>query len=196
MKKYIHTLYQSTAPRPFVRISISYFSLTRTKSPKIFDKLYIRVGGLVVSIRNLRGNRLTAMFQTISIALYLFPLFIRQKSRFALALDFLTSSDLRKLKKESDKLKTKGLLYLMDCLIFRIKNLSDMFPPGRISIDYSPDLPTTMVLFYEGLLKYMESCNKYYDSLPETSPLRKQLREIYPDLYVGGVSTTSGKDAG
>ena len=191
MKKFIRTLYPNTVQRPSVRISISFFSLTRTKSPKVFDKLYIRVGGLVVLIRKLRGNRLTVMLQTISIALYLFPMFIKPKSQFARALDSLTSSDLKKLKKESGKLQTKGLLYLLECLIFRIKNLSDIFPPGRISIDYSPDLPTMMVLFYEGLRKYMKLCNVYYDSLPETSPLRKQLREMYPNLYVGGVNTTS-----
>ena len=193
MKKYIRTLYPSTVQRPFARISISYFSSTRTKSPKVFDRLYLRAGGLVVSIRNLRGNKLIVMFQTISIALYLFPLFIKPKSRFVRALDSLISSDLRKLRKESERHRTKGLLYSMDCLIFRIKNLSDMFPPGRISIDYSPDLPTMMVHFYDGLAKYMDSCNEYYNSLPETSPLRKQLQEMYPNLYVGGVSTTSGK---
>lgn len=195
MKKYIRTLYQNTVQRPSARISISFFSSTRTKSPKVFDRLYLRVGGLVVSIRNLRGNRLTVMLQTISIALYLFPLFIKPKSRFVRVLDSLISLDLMKLKKESERLRTKGLLCLMEYLMFRIKNLSGMFPPGRISIDYSPDLPTMMVLFYDGLVKYMASCNAYYDSLPETSPLRKQLREMYPDLYVGGVSTTSDEDA-
>lgn len=187
-------MYPNTVQRPFVRISISYFSLTRTKSPRIFDRLYIRAGDLVVSIRNLRGTTLVAMLQTISIALYLFPLFIKPKSRFVRVLDSLISLDMRKLEKESKKLQTKGLLYLMECLIFRVKNLSDIFPAGRISIDYSPDLPTMMVLFYDGLNKYIQSCNRYYDSLPETSPLKNQLRVMYPSLFAGGVPTTFVED--
>lgn len=194
MKKYIRTLYPSIRQRHSARISISYFSLTRTKSPKIFDKLYIRVGGLVVSIRNLQGTTPTVMFRTISTALYLFPLFIKQKSLFERVLDSLTFSDTKKLKRLSKMLQTVSHVSLMECLLFRIKNLSDIFPPGRLSIDFSPDLPTMMVLFYDGLQKYMDACNRYYDSLPETSPLRKQLPEMYPSLFAGGVSTILEKE--
>jgi hypothetical protein len=193
MKKYIRTLYPNIRQRHSARISISYFSLTRTKSPKIFDKLYIRVGGLVVSIRNLQGTTPTVMFRIISTALFLFPLYIRQKNLFERVLDSLIFSDMKKLNKHLKLLQTASHVCLMECLLFRIKNLSDIFPAGRLSIDFSPDLPTMMVLFYDGLQKYMDSCNRYYDSLPETSPLRKQLQEMYPNLFVGGVSITSGK---
>jgi hypothetical protein len=77
MKKYLHTLYQSILLSPSVRISISYYSSTRTKSPKIFDKLYIRVGGSGVSIRTLQGIPPVATYRAILIALCLSPAFLR-----------------------------------------------------------------------------------------------------------------------
>jgi hypothetical protein len=50
MKRYLFTLWENTAQSISARISISYYSLTRRKSPMSFESVIIKVGNSVVQI--------------------------------------------------------------------------------------------------------------------------------------------------
>ena len=74
MKKYISTLYQNTDPYTSVRISISYYSRTRTKSPRILAELFLRVGNLVVVIGLPREETLNRTLRAMLTHLVAFPI--------------------------------------------------------------------------------------------------------------------------
>ena len=74
MKKYISTLYQNTDPYTSVRISISYYSRTRTKSPRILAELLMRVGNLVVVIGLPREATLSRTLRAMLTHLVAFPI--------------------------------------------------------------------------------------------------------------------------
>jgi hypothetical protein len=52
MNRYISTLWASMDPCISARIIISYYSQTRTKSPRFYDTVTVRVGNSVVQISN------------------------------------------------------------------------------------------------------------------------------------------------
>lgn len=81
MKKFVTTLWANTVQGTSARISICYFSSTRTRSPKNVLGLYIRLGNSVVSIVNVpspQEKELLTMLRPIAMALlfcqkYLIP---------------------------------------------------------------------------------------------------------------------------
>ena len=81
MKRYISTLWVSTDPCISARIIISYYSQTRTKSPRFYDTVTIRVGHSVVQISRLPEVELLRTFRVTLIALVLLPYYIAHAAR-------------------------------------------------------------------------------------------------------------------
>ena len=92
MKKYIHTLWESTHQNISARISISYFSLTRTKSPRVLDRFYIHVGNLVVSIGLSREETLSRTLRDMLIHMHVFPITLDRHLKLLLSDGFQTIS--------------------------------------------------------------------------------------------------------
>ena len=106
MIQYTHILWASTDPSLSARISISYYSLTQTNSPRILSELRVHVGDLDVSIALPREATLKTTLARILIALVLFPYISKKFVLLGLSQDFQISSDtlfsslrLRKLKR-------------------------------------------------------------------------------------------------
>ena len=81
MRRYISTLWASTAPYTSARISISYYARTRTKSLRFYDTVTIRVGLSVVQISNVP---LVELFRTLRVTLTacaLLPYYIGHAAR-------------------------------------------------------------------------------------------------------------------
>ena len=183
MKKYLHTLYRSTLLGHSARISISYFSLTRTKSPKTFDKLYFRVGSSAVSIRNLQGIPPVATYRAILIALLLSPVFLQTSHLQKISRDLASYLDMKALKKRSKFLNKQSSAYLSEYALSVMANLANSLPPFRISLDYCHDSYRTAVIFLSKLEQFCVQSVEYYNSLEETSPLKKKLLQMYPNLF-------------
>ena len=183
MKKYLHTLYRSILLGHSARISISYYSLTRTKSPKIFDKLYIRVGASVVSIRNLQGTPPVVMYRDILIALCLSPVFLRTSRLRKISRGLANYSDMKTLNKQLNHLKKQSNAYLSEYVLSVMASLVNSIPPFRISLDYCQDSYHTAVILLSKLKQCCEQYEEFYNSLDETSPLRKKLLQTYPSLF-------------
>ena len=183
MKKYIRTIYPSTPQRPSDRISISYYSLTRHKSPKIYRKVYLRVGGLVVSIANLQGNRLLPTYRTILIALCLSPLCTQRPNRFVQKLGLANTLHMKSFYKKVNLLRKLSTSELTELTMSQMANLSSTLPDGRISLDYSPDLYRTALLFLMNLESFIQVYQKYFDALESENPLKQKLLQMYPNLF-------------
>ena len=89
MKRFTTTLLENMDRQHSVRISISYYSTTRKSSDKVYDSLFLRVGDLVIQIRNLSGLPLHATLRDTSIVLRAFPTFIRILAILSRSVDFL-----------------------------------------------------------------------------------------------------------
>ena len=183
MKKYLHTLFRSTLLRHSARISISYFSLTRTKSPKIFDKLYFRVGSSVVSIRNLQGIPPVATYRAILIALCLSPAFLRTSHLQKISRGLANYLDMKAFDRQLKHLNRQSNAYLSEYSLSVMVNLVNSLPPFRISLDYCHDSYRTAVIFLSKLEQFCVQSAAYYNSLDETSPLKKKLLQTYPNLF-------------
>ena len=138
MKKYLHTLYRSTLLGHSARISISFFSLTRTKSPKTFDRLYIRVGGSVVSIRNLQGIPPVATYRAILIALCLSPVFLRTSRFQKISLGLANYLDMKALESRSKRLSKQSNACLSEYALSAMASLVNSIPPFRLKSCNTP----------------------------------------------------------
>ena len=183
MKKYLHTLYRSTLLKHSARISISYFSLTRTKSPKTFDRLYFRVGASVVSIRNLQGTLPVHTYRAILIALCLSPAFLRTSRLQKISRGLANYLDIKAFDKQLKHLNRQSSAYLSEYALSVMASLANSLPPFRISLDYCQDLYPTVVIFLSKLEQLLRQFEAYYNSLDETNPLKKKLLQTYPSLY-------------
>lgn len=184
MKKYLHTLYRSTLLKHSARISISYFSLTRTKSPKIFDRLYFRVGNSVVSIRNLQGTLPAHTYRVILIALCLSPAFLRTSRLQKISRGLANYLDMKVFDKQLKHLNNQSNAYLSEYALSVMASLANSVPPFRISLDCCRDSYHTAVIFLSKLRQFCEQYEVYYNSLEETSPLKKKLLQTYPNLFI------------
>ena len=135
MKKFIRTLYPNTVQRHSARISISYFSLTRTKSPKTFDKLYFRVGNSVVSIRNLQGIPPVHTYRAILIAMCLSPAFLQMSRLQKISRGLANYLDMKALDKQLKHLNKQSSAYLSEYALSAMASLANSFPPFRISLE-------------------------------------------------------------
>ena len=142
MKKYIHTLWENTLPNISVRISISYFSLTRTGSPRILDRLYIHAGSLVVSIGLPREEMLSRTLRDMLIHLAVFPITLDRVLKLLLLDGFRTISPKAVLMTPNkpsviafpDKKPPYSLPFLMEYLTLLMADFSLHALPGRVSI--------------------------------------------------------------
>ena len=157
MKNYIHTLWESTDPSLSARISISYFSLTPTNSPRILSELLIHVGNLDVSIALRPEERLSRTLRDILIALRLFPYISKKIAAFVLLHDSLTALDfsffhlpLKKVGKEI------FLNSLMESACRSMANIELFGHGARLSIPAFFDPSHTAVALYLNMLRYYD----------------------------------------
>jgi len=161
MKRYISTLWASTAPYTSARISISYYAQTRMKSQRFYDTVTIRVGTSVVQISNVPLVELVRTLRVTLTACVLLPYYIGHAAHLnpdrehlsdflkKVAISWKTKTLMRKLSKRS-------ILLLMEESITSMVLVFGQLPPCRISVPYSPDsrlLAMTMVL---RLLEFFE----------------------------------------
>lgn len=162
MKKYILTLRESTDRKRSVRISISYFSLTRTGSPRIYDRVYVRLGPLVVSMYNLQGEKL---LRTVQDMLTVTPAFLVYINKF-LSSDpsdaSVLSSRFHFLRTILTPIHHLSLTSKMAFLFPLTEKLYISLAPGRISIPFSRSLPTMFTLLVKS---YADLLLRYQDAL-------------------------------
>jgi hypothetical protein len=142
MKRFTTTLLENMGQQHSVRISISYYSTTRESSDKVYDSLFLRVGALVIQIRNLSGLPLHATLRDTSIVLRVFPTFIRILAILSRSADFLYILRNPLLMKYLNRKKMRK--YSLYSMMVECSNLMESLHlcglRGRISIDYTPDL--------------------------------------------------------
>ena len=154
MKRYISTLWVSTDPCISARIIISYYSQTRTKSPRFYDTVTIRVGNSVVQISNVPLVELARTLRVTLTACALLPSYIAHVAHLnpgrERLLDFLKRAAISlKTKILMRKSSEKSLLVLTADSITSMASVFDQLHPCRISVPYCPDsrlLAMTMVL--------------------------------------------------
>jgi hypothetical protein len=154
MKRYISTLWVSTDPYISARIIISYYSQTRTKSPRFYDTVTIRVGNSVVQISNVPQVELAHTLRVTLIACVLLPYYIDHAAHLDPNLDHLLDSLKRvalswKTKTLMRKLKKRSILSLMEESTTSLALVFAPLHPCRISVPYchgSRLLAMTMLL--------------------------------------------------
>ena len=92
MKRYLFTLWVNMAQSISGRISISYYSLTRRKSPMSFESVIIKVGSSVVQISNVPTVDAHHTLRRTLTAWLLLPLFIAHAERLDPARERLLDS--------------------------------------------------------------------------------------------------------
>ena len=154
MKRYISTLWVSTAQFISVRISICYYSQTRTKSQRYYDNVTIRVGNSVVQISNVPLVELLRTLRVTLTACALLPYYIDHAAHLDPSRERLLDS-LRKvviswkMKTLMRKLSKKSILSLTEESIISTVSVFGQLHPCRISVPYCPDsrlLAMTIVL--------------------------------------------------
>ena len=92
MNRYIFTLWASMVQCISVRISICYYSRTRTKSQRFYDNVTIRVGSSVVQISNVPLVDLLRTYRVTLTALVLLPYYIAHAAHLNPRRDRLSDS--------------------------------------------------------------------------------------------------------
>ena len=161
MKQYICTMLESTRLSTSVRISISYYSLTRKNSPRVLDKLYIRVGRLVVSITLPREKTLHLTLRHILIPLLGFPIILDKVSLVDLSRDSQTDlENLYSTLPSIEQYKDVSLYSLMEYLATLMAFFCQSVHGGRLSIPSFSDtraIPVCLAMNYIILLdKYAQ----------------------------------------
>ena len=154
MRRYISTLWVSTDPSISARIIISYYSQTRTKSPRFYDTVTIRVGSSVVQISNVPLVELRRTLRVTLTALVLLPYYIAHAAHLSPDREHLSDS-LRKVAISwktvilMRKLRKRSILSLTEEVTTSMVSVFGQLHPCRISVPYSPDsrlLAMTIVL--------------------------------------------------
>ena len=154
MNRYISTLWASMVQCISVRISICYYSRTRTKSQRFYDNVTIRVGSSVVQISSVPLVELLRTYRVTLTALVLLPYYIAHAARLDPRRERLSDS-LRKVAISwkvmtlMRKLRKKSIPSLTEEATTSMVSVFSQLHPCRISVPYSPDsrlLAMTMVL--------------------------------------------------
>jgi hypothetical protein len=135
-------VYQNTDLKHFVRIGICYYSLTRHHSPKLYEKLYVRLGPTVIVMYHSREVPQHRMLRVMLIALLRYHTFILNARRFDL--DPSIPRDMRKIvsfvnRPVFQKFEKYSLSVLMELIVPLMVKLSTSNLHGRINFQYSPD---------------------------------------------------------
>ena len=143
MNQYVTSYVVNTGRDTSVRIITSYYSLTRQQSPKICEKLYIRLGTTVVSISRLPKEDVQTMSRNILIAFLIFQKFnaFRIFDHSARIAAFSLSRFSKLWQKRLSKLSTVTLSATLYPLV---TDISKFFHGWHWRIIYSPDV-TDMV---------------------------------------------------
>lgn len=185
MKKYISTLYQNTDPYTSVRISISYYSRTRTKSPRILTELFLRVGNLVVVIGLPREETLNRTLRAMLTHLVAFPITLNRMielnrivvSRMDLRHHaFLTPRKPLEIVFPDPKKRPHSLHSLTESLASLMENFSLSALPGRLSIPAFSDMRAMvdcLAMNYIGLYEaYLRRYPDLFKQSEETIPMQ------------------------
>lgn len=156
MRKYITTLWQNMDQQRSVRISISYYSLTRMKSPRILDALLIHVGALVISIGLRRVGTLSHTLRDMLTHFQVFPIIFEKMLQSDLAVDFQLDAETSSLIQRNLELcKETSLHTLMERTLSIMENFARCIPGGRVSIpSFSASLPAMVCLGMNYILLY------------------------------------------
>ena len=178
MKQYICTMLESTHLSTFVRISISYYSLTRKNSPRVLDKLYIRAGRLVVSITLPREKTLHHTLRHILIPLLEFPTILDKVSRVDLSRDSRTNlENLYSILPSIERLKDVSLYSLMAYLVTLMALFCQSVPGGRLSI---PSFFDTRAIPVCLAMNYITLLDKYTRLSRDLERKKKKLLALLP----------------
>lgn len=157
MKSYTHILWESTDPSLSARISISYFSLTPTNSPRILSELLIHAGDLDVSIALRPEERLSRTLRDILIALRLFPYISKKIAAFVLLHDSLTTLDFSSFRLPLKKVGRETFLnFLMESACRSMANIELFGHGARLSIPAFFDPSHMAVVLYLNMLRYYD----------------------------------------
>ena len=142
MKRYLSTLWVSTDPCISARIIISYYSQTRTKSPRFYDTVTIRVGNSAVQISSVPLAELLPTLRVTLTALVLLPYYIAHAARLDPSrvhlLDSLKKAAISwKTKILMRRLRKKSILSLTDESMASMASVFGQLHPCRISVPYS-----------------------------------------------------------
>ena len=182
MKKYIRTLWESMDPSLSARISISYFSLTPTDSPRILSELLVHAGNLDVSIALRPEERLSRTLRDILIALHLFPYISRKIAAFVLLHDSLTALDFCSFRLPLKKVGRETFLSSLMASACRSMASIELFGHGaQLLIPAFFDPSHTAVVLYLNILRYYDLLGISASGLP----IGNQLSFKYPDLSTG-----------
>ena len=145
MKRYLFTLWENTAQSISARIFISYYSLTRRKSPMFFESVIVKAGSSVVQISNVPTVDALHTLRVTLIAWLLLPFFIAHAVRLNPDRERLLDSLKRvrfsmKVKMSMRKLKRKSIRSLMEESITLMASLSGQLSPYR---DWETDRKST-----------------------------------------------------
>lgn len=152
-----------------VRISISYYSLTRKGSPRIYDRVYVRLGRLVVSMYSVQGERLLRTVQDMLTILPVFLLYIN-KFLFSDPSDALVlNSRFRFLKAILPELKNLSLFSKREFLCSVTERSQCFLVPGRLSVPFTRGLPTMITLLLKRYFELLEVYQNLLTSKEETA---------------------------
>ena len=143
MKEYVISYVANMAQSTSARISISYYSPTRTPLPVRFEKAYMRLGTTVVSISRLPKEAPQVIVRNILIAFLIFRRFndFRLFGRFPHIADFSLSRFSKLWNKRFQKLPMQTLLQEVSLLV---PDINKSFPGWHWRMVYSPNV-TDMV---------------------------------------------------
>ena len=160
MDRYISTLWANMVQFISVRISICYYSRTRTKSQRFYDNVTIRVGRSVVQISNVPLVELRRTYRVTLIALVLLPYYIAHAAHLDPCRERLLDS-LRKaaisLKMTilMRKLRKKSIPSLTEEATTSVVSVFGQLHPCRISVPYSPDSRLLAMAIVLRLLEFL-----------------------------------------
>ena len=190
MKNYIHTLWESTDPSLSAHISISYFSLTPTNSPRILSELLIHAGNLDVSIALRPEEKLSRTLRDILIALHLFPYISKKIAAFVLLHDSLTALDFSSFHLPLKKVgKETFLNSLMESACRSMASIELFGHGARLSIPAFFDPSHIAVALYLNMLRYYDKLGISVSGQLTGNPLSSR----YPDSSIGITTRTIDK---
>lgn len=186
MKKFISTLYQNTDPYTSVRISISYYSRTRTKSPRILAELLIRVGSLVFVLGLPREATLNRTLRAMLTHLVAFPITLNRMIELSHILvsrtdlqrhAFLTPRKPLEIVFPDPKKRPRSLHSLSESLALLMESFSQSALPGRLSIPAFSDMRAMVDCL---AMNYIGLYEAYLRRFPD---LFKQSEETIPEQH-------------
>ena len=180
MKRYLFTLWANMVQFISVRISICYYSRTRTKSQRFYDNVTIRVGRSVVQISNVPLVELHRTYRVTLTALVLLPYYIAHAARLdpnqERLLDSLKKAAISwKVMTLMRKLRKRSIPSLTEEATTSAVSVFGQLHPCRISVPYSPDSRLLAMTIVLRLLEFFSLCTERRRELQDldSSPINR-----------------------